>query len=88
MACVIIICQMGAINFEREDYIILQYYQINRQFWEAFSKLKIVNRYSAVTLIPSPEAYSGGSDRVSPLLSFAPKSKRRLDIKSTAGMIA
>ena len=78
---------MGAINFEWEDCIILQYYQINRQFWEAFSKLKIVNRYSAVTLIPSPEACNG-SYRVSPLLSFAPKSKRRLDIKSTAGMIA
>ena len=87
MACVIIISQMGAINFEWEDCIILKYYQINRQFWEAFSKLKIVNRYSAVTLIPSPEAY-GGSDRVSPLLSFAPKNKRQLDIKSTAGMIA
>ena len=79
---------MGAVNFEWEDCIILRYYQINRQFWEVFSNLKIVNRYSAVTLIPSPEAYSGGSDRVSPLLSFAPKSKRRLDIKSTAGMIA
>ena len=78
---------MGAINFEWEDCIILQYYQINRQFREAFSNLKIVNRYSAVTLIPSPEAYNG-SDRVSPLLSFAAKSKRQLDIKSTVGMIA
>ena len=57
MACVIIISQMGAINFEWEDCIILQYYQINRQVWEAFSKSKIVNRYSAVTLILSSEAY-------------------------------
>ena len=78
---------MGAINFEWEDCIILQYYQINRQFWEAFSNLKIVNRYSAVTLIPSLEAF-GGSDRVSWFLSFARKSKRQLDIKSTVGMIA